>query len=213
MIGVVQEKLRPAHPQRERYLQRGCIQMFHEQPGQMPRSYPETFGKLLEIFPVQSPRFDHFQCAFDSRPGALPGGAERRSLGTASKAGPEACLLRRRCAAMELDVARKRRSSTAHGAAINPRAFDRDEHDAVPCRVPAPEGLILFGEIQHGNDIAAMAWSRELGRDDRVRKRLRVAVTGGLVAGSVCPRSQRLSRAAPLSPAVDGLRNLFLQFL
>ena len=146
--------------------------MLHEQSGQMPRANPETFGKLFDILTVKRPRFDHPQRALDSRPGTLPGRAERRSLRTTSEAGPETRLLRRCCTTMELDVARKRRSSTAHRPAINPGGLDRDEHDAIPCRVPAPEGLILFGEIQHGSDIAAIVRACEPVGADRVRKRL-----------------------------------------
>ena len=92
-IAAVDQALGALHAQRQCDLQRRGIEVLGEQPRQMPRADAEPVGQRRDIAAVECAGFDQRQRALDGRPGALPCRAERRRLGTAAQAGPEAGAL------------------------------------------------------------------------------------------------------------------------
>ena len=104
----------------------------------------------------RTPGFDQSQSALHGRPGALPGRAEWRRLGTAAQTGTIACAFRRGGTWIEADVARVRGSCRAYRPAVDSGGLDRREHHAIERGVAPAQGIVLDRELGHAANLAAM---------------------------------------------------------
>jgi len=145
--------------------------MSREQAREMTWADAEPLRKLIDAALIERATVDQAERAVNRRPGSLPRGTERRRLRTTPEARPEARAFGRGSTPVEAHVACQRRSRRADGAAVDSGRLDRDEHDAVPHRITASEGIVLGGEIEHGVGYSECACASRPGTGDHVRKR------------------------------------------
>jgi len=151
--GFGQQLLGEQQPARAVHVVRRGAHAFAEEPAQLPFAQAHLVGQRCERGIDQRALFDQLQGAGHRVVAAPPRAVAGRQFGPAAQAGTEARRFRRCGMAVIDDVGRLRRRGRADRPAVDARAGDGGEEQAVEARVATQPRLFADARIGQGGGI------------------------------------------------------------